>query len=90
MARQIRLAHKFFSTAREGTSVLFLAIRFVSEDVLPVVVPSCKPFLRAKVAAVCGMGRIRVSTVANSLAGSRGDGIDRLCRPRPWAAKAFF
>jgi hypothetical protein len=90
VARQIRLAHELFSATREGTSVLSLAIRFVSEHVLVVVVPSCKTFLRAKIAAVCGMSRIRVPTVASSSVSSSGEGIGGLCRPRPWAVNAFF
>jgi hypothetical protein len=90
MSLQIGLAHELSSTAREGTNVLSPAIRLVSEHMLVEVVPSCESFLRAKFAAVCGMSRIRMPTVASSFAGSRDDGIGRSCRLRPWTANAFF
>ena len=90
MSHQICLAHELFPTASDGANVISPAIRFVGEHVLVVIVPSCEPFLRTEVAAVCSIGRIRVPTVANSCAGSRGDSVGRLCAPRPRTAHTFF
>jgi hypothetical protein len=66
VARKICLAHKLLSTAMHWTDIVFLAGHIVSQHMLVVVVSSGEALVHTQVAAVCGVGRISMSSVSGA------------------------